>query len=180
METITDAFSDAADKIPKEYCGPYISDGKFQSSVCGYLTPSSLQEYNCKVHDCCYYNARSKKHFKDCDKEFYLASLNNDNYLQGYAVYYGGSNFHSNDYTKQYGYMDDNYLPPVHISMVMTLDMELTMLTILILLLCAPLRHLKRTNAPPTGMMTRILACPVALRRSLGFVTASPLGLKSS
>lgn len=39
------------------WCGPYYSAGKWQSSVCDDTVPSLFPEDECcKVHDCCFYN----------------------------------------------------------------------------------------------------------------------------
>lgn len=53
-----------------DYCGPYVSGGKFQSSVCSTITPRSGEEACCKDHDCCYVHASSPSDFTSCDTSF--------------------------------------------------------------------------------------------------------------
>lgn len=53
-----------------DFCGPYISGGKWQSSVCSTHTARSAEEQCCKEHDCCYNLAGSSSGFTECDAQF--------------------------------------------------------------------------------------------------------------
>lgn len=53
-----------------DYCGPYVSGGKFQSSVCSTHTARSGEEQCCKDHDCCYVHAETPSDFTSCDVGF--------------------------------------------------------------------------------------------------------------
>jgi hypothetical protein len=54
----------------RDFCGPYISDGKWQSSVCGYATARSAEEQCCKDHDCAYHMGVTPQDFVQADREF--------------------------------------------------------------------------------------------------------------
>lgn len=79
-----------------DWCGPYISDGKFQSSYAGSTTARSAQEQRCKEHDIAYAKCKSRKCFEEADRKFRddSWSLGAFGKLAGTAVYYGGSHFH--------------------------------------------------------------------------------------
>lgn len=86
--------------LHKDYCGPYISDGKFQGSVCGKATARSSEEQCCKEHDCCYYSAASPTDFTTCDSQFVDCNKPLNSYtssINSFAVNHGGSFFHSNN-----------------------------------------------------------------------------------
>jgi len=53
-----------------DFCGPYVSGGKFQSSVCSTHTARTAEEQCCKDHDCCYVHAGSPSEFVTCDETF--------------------------------------------------------------------------------------------------------------
>lgn len=93
------AFKRKAPTYPWQYfdwCGPYISDGKFQSSYAGFTTARSAQEQACKEHDIAYSKCKSRKCFEEADRKFRDDSwaLGAFGKLAGTAVYYGGSYFH--------------------------------------------------------------------------------------
>lgn len=93
------AFKRKAPTYPWQYfdwCGPYISDGKFQSSFPGFTTARSAQEQACKEHDIAYTKCKSRKCFEEADRKFRDDSwaLGAFGKLAGTAVYYGGSYFH--------------------------------------------------------------------------------------
>lgn len=93
------AFKRKAPTYPWQYfdwCGPYISDGKFQSSYAGFTTARSAQEQACKEHDIAYSKCKSRKCFEEADRKFRDDSwaLGAFGKLAGSAVYYGGSYFH--------------------------------------------------------------------------------------
>lgn len=93
------AFKRKAPTYPWQYfdwCGPYISDGKFQSSYAGFTTARSAQEQACKEHDIAYTKCKSRKCFEEADRKFRDDSwaLGAFGKLAGSAVYYGGSYFH--------------------------------------------------------------------------------------
>lgn len=93
------AFKRKAPTYPWQYfdwCGPYISDGKFQSSYPGFTTARSAQEQACKEHDIAYSKCKSRKCFEEADRKFRDDSwaLGAFGKLAGTAVYYGGSYFH--------------------------------------------------------------------------------------
>lgn len=93
------AFKRKAPTYPWQYfdwCGPYISDGKFQSSTAGFTTARSVQEQACKEHDIAYTKCKSRKCFEEADRKFHDDSwaLGAFGKLAGTAVYYGGSLFH--------------------------------------------------------------------------------------
>lgn len=93
------AFKRKAPTYPWQYfdwCGPYISDGKFQSSIPGFTTARSAQEQACKEHDIAYSKCKSRKCFEEADRKFRddSWSLGAFGKLAGTAVYYGGRYFH--------------------------------------------------------------------------------------
>lgn len=93
------AFKRKAPTYPWQYfdwCGPYISDGKFQSSYAGFTTARSAQEQACKEHDIAYSKCKSRKCFEEADRKFRDDSwaLGAFGKLAGTGVYYGGSYFH--------------------------------------------------------------------------------------
>ena len=79
-----------------DWCGPYISDGKFQSSTPGFTTARSAQEQKCKDHDIAYSRCKSRKCFEEADRKFRddSWSLGAFGKLAGTAVYHGGPLFH--------------------------------------------------------------------------------------
>ena len=79
-----------------DWCGPYISDGKFQSSRPGFTTARSAQEQRCKEHDIAYYYCKSQKCFEEADRRFSEASWGTSfiGSAQSLLVYYGGPYFH--------------------------------------------------------------------------------------
>lgn len=82
-----------------DYCGPYISGGKFQSSVCSTHTPRTAEEACCKDHDCCYVHASSPSDFTSCDVGFSNcnAELNSlQSSINSGLVNTFGKYFHSN------------------------------------------------------------------------------------
>ena len=85
-----------------DWCGPYISDGKFQSSYPGYTTARSAQEQLCKEHDIAYYHCKSRKCFEEADRKFRDDSwaLGVFGKAAGTAVYHLGSYFHG-DYEEE-------------------------------------------------------------------------------
>ena len=54
-----------------EYCGPYWSDGRFQSSVAGKATPRSEFDATCKQHDASYAKDKTKAGRNKADKVFF-------------------------------------------------------------------------------------------------------------
>lgn len=85
-----------------DYCGPYVSGGKFQSSVCSTHTARSSEEQCCKDHDCCYVHAGSSSDFASCDQSFVGCNAPLDSFqssLNSYLVDTFGSYFHSNKMT---------------------------------------------------------------------------------
>lgn len=54
------------------YCGPGWSDGKYQSSVCGYAPAVDEFDQTCKEHDCLY---ASGADLKDADESFYRRNI---------------------------------------------------------------------------------------------------------
>jgi len=92
-----------------DYCGPYISGGKFQSSVCSTNTPRTAEEACCKDHDCCYVHAGSSSDFVTCDETFKScnAPLNSiQSKINSGLVSTFGKYFHSNmnagDFDKEF------------------------------------------------------------------------------
>lgn len=85
-----------------DWCGPYISDGKFQSSYPGYTTARSAQEQVCKEHDIAYYHCKSRECFEEADRKFRDDSwaLGVFGKVVGSAVYNFGSYFHG-DYEEE-------------------------------------------------------------------------------
>ena len=79
-----------------DWCGPYISDGKFQSSAAGFTTARSAQEQTCKEHDIAYSRCKSRKCFEEADRKFRddSWSLGAFGKAAGTAVYHGGPLFH--------------------------------------------------------------------------------------
>ena len=79
-----------------DWCGPYISDGKFQSSTPGFTTARSAQEQTCKEHDIAYSRCKSRKCFEEADRKFRddSWSLGVFGKAAGTAVYHGGPLFH--------------------------------------------------------------------------------------
>lgn len=79
-----------------DWCGPYISDGKFQSSTSGFTTARSAQEQKCKDHDIAYSRCKSRKCFEEADRKFRddSWSLGLFGKVAGTAVYHGGPLFH--------------------------------------------------------------------------------------
>lgn len=79
-----------------DWCGPYISDGKFQSSRPGFTTARSAQEQRCKEHDIAYYYCKSQKCFEEADRRFSEASWGTSiiGSAQSLLVHYGGPYFH--------------------------------------------------------------------------------------
>lgn len=63
--------------FPYNYCGPYISDGKFQESVCGTSKPVDKVDACCDIHDCCFFhchggspcNHRCNRAFVSCQRD---------------------------------------------------------------------------------------------------------------
>ena len=58
-----------------EYCGPYWSDGRFQSSVAGKATPRSEFDATCKEHDAVYATDNTKAGRNKADKTFYNQNM---------------------------------------------------------------------------------------------------------
>jgi hypothetical protein len=57
------------------YCGPYWSDGKFQSSVVdGKSNPVSQLDAECKRHDSAYATAKTEEDLVNADQQFYTAT----------------------------------------------------------------------------------------------------------
>ena len=54
-----------------EWCGPYISNGKFQSSVPGTVVPRNADQVRCKYHDISMYECKSRECFEAAHKAFY-------------------------------------------------------------------------------------------------------------
>lgn len=81
-----------------DWCGPYISDGKFQSSTPGFTTARSAQEQRCKEHDIAYAKCKSRKCFEEADRKFRDDSwaLGVFGKLAGTGVYHLGPLFHGN------------------------------------------------------------------------------------
>lgn len=79
-----------------DWCGPYISDGKFQSSTPGFTTARSAQEQRCKEHDIAYANCKSQKCFEEADRRFSGDSWGTSvlGSAQAILVQYGGKYFH--------------------------------------------------------------------------------------
>ena len=79
-----------------DWCGPYISDGKFQSSTPGFTTARSAQEQRCKEHDIAYANCKSQKCFEEADRRFSGDSWGTSvlGSAQAILVHYGGKYFH--------------------------------------------------------------------------------------
>lgn len=83
-----------------DFCGPYISGGKFQSSVCSTHTARSAEEQCCKEHDCCYVHAGTPSEYSTCDVDFVNcnAPLNswqssfNSGLVNTFGKYFHGSN----------------------------------------------------------------------------------------
>ncbi len=54
------------------YCGPYWSDGRFQSSVAkGKNAPVSQLDAECQAHDAAYATAKEEQDLVDADEQFY-------------------------------------------------------------------------------------------------------------
>lgn len=53
-----------------DFCGPYVSGGKFQSSVASTHTARTAEEQCCKDHDACYFHASTPSEFVTCDENF--------------------------------------------------------------------------------------------------------------
>lgn len=79
-----------------DWCGPYISDGKFQSSRPGFTTARSAQEQRCKEHDIAYYYCKSQKCFEEADRRFAQDSWGTSflGSAQSVLVNWGGKYFH--------------------------------------------------------------------------------------
>lgn len=79
-----------------DWCGPYISDGKFQSSTPGFTTARSAQEQRCKDHDIAYAKCKSQKCFEEADRRFSGDSWGTSvlGSAQAILVQYGGKHFH--------------------------------------------------------------------------------------
>lgn len=84
-----------------DWCGPYISDGKFQSSTPGFTTARSAQEQRCKEHDIAYSQCKSQKCFEEADRRFSGDSWGTSvlGSAQSILVHYGGKYFHG-DYSE--------------------------------------------------------------------------------
>lgn len=79
-----------------DWCGPYISDGKFQSSRPGFTTARSAQEQRCKEHDIAYYHCKSQACFEAADRKFSEDSWGHSLWSSSAAllVKFAGTYFH--------------------------------------------------------------------------------------
>lgn len=73
------------------YCGPYWSNGKFQSSVVGDVPPVNALDASCWRHDADYARATNMDDFIAADNKFYLATRSQGfrGQLYGNLVLYG-------------------------------------------------------------------------------------------
>lgn len=65
-------FTNRSTTIYGHYCGPYWSDSKLQTSVCGSTPPIDILDRSCQLHDCDYFNSNSPEDLIKADNDFLI------------------------------------------------------------------------------------------------------------